>query len=61
MKKTNITVNVKVEVPITYNKEAVASFVEKLAKDVVADALHSAEKSITITEIDAISTGLIAG
>ncbi len=58
---TNVTVNVSVEVPITHGKEAVKSFVEKLAKDIVADALHSAEKRIGITEIDTASTGLTQG
>ena len=45
---TNVTVNVQVIVPIEHGEEAVQSFVEKLARDVVVDALHSAGKRISI-------------
>ena len=58
---TNVTVNVSVEVPITHGEEAVESFVEKLAEDIVAEALHSAGKRIGITKINAASTGLTQG
>lgn len=56
---TNVTVNVKVVIPITHPKEAVESFVEKLAKDSISDELVFAEKNIDIKEIAAIAVGPI--
>jgi len=53
--ETYVVVNVSCVVPITCGKEAVQSFVEKLAKDVVSDIIHNADENIDITTINAIA------
>lgn len=57
--ETVITVSIKVNIPITHNPEAVKSFVEKLARDDVVDALHVADKRMSIEEIETSSERLI--
>lgn len=56
--ETNVKVTVEVEVPVAYIEgNAVESFVEKLAKDIVADALHAANKRIGIVKASAVAKG----
>lgn len=50
---TNVTVNVKIVIPISHPASAVESFVEKLGKDRISDILINANKKIEIKEIRA--------
>ena len=56
--KTNIIVNVSIVVPVNCGKEAVSrvkkSFIEKLARDIVVDAIHAADKDMEIKRINVI-------
>ena len=59
--KTNVTIYIKAVVPITHGDGAVASFVEKLAEDVISDAIHVADKDVEIKTLNSTSTGCVPG
>jgi len=59
---TKVTVNVTMTIPVECDKdEAVASFVEKLARDKIIDILDCPENKIDVVAINAISRGIKAG
>lgn len=59
--ETRVEVNVKMTIPVNHLKEAVGSFIEKLARDEIVDILQCAENKIDIKRINAISKNGIEG
>ena len=59
--ETKVVINISMTIPILHNEEAVASFVEGLAQDRITDILDCPVNKIDITNIKAITKGLIKG
>lgn len=59
--EARVRVSVEIDIPITYGEEVFESFVEKLARDVVVDTLHSAGKRMSIVGITALSEKITKG